>query len=159
MKMKTVVGSSMNFPITERFPNPICFHGLLNMREETRTDLMRYKYTVSVTEYAERNALDPEAMVSEHQTMKNEKTDFETAFTRFFDSENIDCDFISYERIKLFVKQYSIRYNGTISKAAMERGMKQKGYHLSPSLYRKIDLEIWKSDSDMTLEAYIPCSN
>ena len=142
--------------IDSRFPNPICFHGLLNMREETRTDLIRYKHSESVAAYAVQNELDPEAMVSEHHTMLTEKTDFDTAFAKFFGSESVTLEEISYERIELFVNQYSIRYNGTISKAAMERGMKQKGYHLSPSLYRSIDLEIWKSDTDMVLEAYIP---
>ncbi len=34
--------------IDSRFPNSICFPGLLTMREETRTDLIRYKHSESV---------------------------------------------------------------------------------------------------------------
>lgn len=142
--------------IDSRFPNPICFHGLLNMREETRTDLIRYKHSESVAAYAVQNELDPEAMVSEHHTMLTEKTDFDTAFAKFFGSESVTLEEISYEQLKQFVKFYSIRYSGTITQSAMEKGMCSKGLHIHPSLYRKIDLEIWKSDTDMVLEAYIP---
>ena len=142
--------------IDSRFPNPICFHGLLNMREETRTDLIRYKHSESVAAYAVQNELDPEAMVSEHHTMLTEKTDFDTAFAKFFGSESVTLEEISYDQLKQFVKFYSIRYSGTITRSAMEKGMRSKDLHIHPSLYRKIDLEIWKSDTDMVLEAYIP---
>ena len=127
--------------IDSRFPNSICFHGLLNMREETRTV---------------QNELDPEAMISEHHTMLAEKIDFDSAFAKFFGSDHVSNETISYEQLKQFVKLYSIRYSGTITRSAMEKGMRRKGFHVRPSLYRKIDIEIWKSDTDMVLEAYIP---
>ena len=145
--------------IDSRFPNSICFHGLLNMREETRTDLIRYKHSESVAAYAVQNELDPETMVSEHHTMLTEKTDFDSAFAKFFGSENVALEEISYEQLKQFVKLYSIRYSGTITRSAMEKGMRRKGVHVRPSLYRKIDIEIWKSDTDMVLEAYIPSND
>ena len=142
--------------IDSRFPNSICFHGLLNMREETRTDLIRYKHSDSVAAYAAQNALDPEAMISEHQAMLTAKTDFDTAFAKFFGSDHVSIETISYDQLKQFVKFYSIRYSGTITRSAMEKGMRRKGVHVRPSLYRKIDIEIWKSGTDMVLEAYIP---
>ena len=145
--------------INSRFPSQICFHGLLNMREETRTDLIRYKHGDSVAAYAVQNALDPEAMISEHHTMLTEKTDFDTAFAKFFGSDHVSSETISYEQLKQFVKFYSIRYSGTITRSAMEKGMRRKGFHVRPSLYRKINIEIWKSDTDMVLEAYIPSND
>ncbi len=142
--------------IDSRFPNSICFHGLLNMREETRTDLIKYKHSDSVAAYAAQNALDPETMVSEHQAILTEKMDFDSAFAKFFGSDHVNIETISYDQLKQFVKLYSIRYSGTITRSAMEKGMRRKGFHVRPSLYRKIDIEIWKSDTDMVLEAYIP---
>ena len=128
--------------IDSRFPNSICFHGLLNMREETRTDLIRYKHSESVAAYAVQNELDPETMVSEHQAILTEKMDFDSAFAKFFGSDHVNIETISYEQLKQFVKLYSIRYRGTITRSAMEKGMRRKGFHVRPSLYRKIDIDM-----------------
>ncbi len=141
---------------TDRYPTSGYFIGLLHVREKIRADIIRYRHIEFVTEYAEQIGLDTKFLESEYQAMMQQKVDFDKAFLDFFENENVTSDSTSYEQIRQFVKQYSIRYRGTITKSAMEKGMRSKGLHVHPSLYRKIDLEFWKSDNDIVLEAYIP---